>query len=55
MMRRNGDALGSTRIWDPGLSKRLIARGQTLPGSQEQLLGVELSKRDTEELRQLWQ
>ena len=55
MMRRNGDALGSTRIWDPGPSKRLIARGQTLPGSQEQLLGVELSKRDTEELRQLWQ
>ncbi|MEC8253316.1 MAG: DUF4340 domain-containing protein, partial [Planctomycetota bacterium] len=55
LMRGNGDALGEARIWDPGPGARLIGRGQTRPGRQEQLVGVELGKRDTDELRKLWQ
>lgn len=54
LMRGNGDALGQARIWDPGDGARLIARGQTAPGKQEQPVGVELGKRDTDELRKLW-
>ena len=54
LMRRNGDELGRTRIWDPGPEARLIARGRTKPGMSEQKLGIELGKRDTAELRKLW-
>lgn len=54
LMRRNGDALGRTRIWDPGEGERLIARGQTMPGAEEQPVGMRLGKRDTQELRALW-
>lgn len=54
LMRRNGDALGRTRIWDPGEGERLIARGQTMPGVEEQPIGMRLGKRDSQELRALW-
>jgi len=54
LMRRNGDALGRARLWDPGEGERLIARGPTMPGADEQLVGVRLGKRDTQELRALW-
>ena len=54
LMRRNGDALGRVRIWDPGADSRLVARGQTRPGETEQPIGVQLGKRDSEELRKLW-
>jgi len=54
LMRGNGDELGRSRIWDRGADKRLVARGRTRPGQQEQPVGVELGKRDTEELRKLW-
>lgn len=54
LMRRNGDELGRTRIWDPGKDKRLVARGRVRPGRTEQPIGIELSKRDTTELRKLW-
>ncbi|MGC6488934.1 MAG: DUF4340 domain-containing protein [Planctomycetota bacterium] len=55
LMRRNGDALGRVRLWDPGADERLIARGQTRPGGDEQPVGLRLGKRDTTELRALWQ
>ncbi len=54
LMRATGDALGSARIWDRGPEERLVARRQPRPGEDDQLVGVELGKRDTEELRRLW-
>ena len=55
LMRRNGDALGRARIWDPGREERLIARGQPRLGDEDQPVGLRLGKRDTAALRALWQ
>ncbi|MCK5944643.1 MAG: DUF4340 domain-containing protein, partial [Planctomycetes bacterium] len=49
LRRGTGDELGRVWLWDRGPDQRLIARGRS-----EQLVGVELSKRDDAELRKLW-
>ena len=54
LMRRNGDALGRARVWDAGPDARLIVRGQTRPGGEEQPVGLRVGKRDTAALRGLW-